>query len=548
MVKLITIIFLSCFLGTAFAATVPTGIPEPPFGLDETVANTVGSGDNNYYTYWIDESAGNCTDTSNPNGSPSSPRCTIPSLSSLSPGDVVQIRGSYTLSSDLTITGTGTSGSPIFVRGDSTSNRTSIDLNSSYQIDINGDYVVFENFSLSGRDRAVSMTYTDYCVIRYVDITGTGTNQGNGAVIAADYSNYLVRAHNSIHDAGNYLDTSQNDMHGFATGWYETYTWDLYNTCYHVGGDCSGNSHDANHNTHHLYIGGNTFYEPRENPIDLKEVNDVVISENHLYNVTESPGGSSVGAPGEAIVLHYGPTTDDGPYNVWVINNHIHDAVYGIVTSDVGTGIYAIGNVIYDCDIGINPDRGGGNFYAYHNTVVDCDKGISSGGSGDGSLDTLDSHGNISAYATTYNLEVYNSVVRSNSTIDHELYYNGGANLGIYWGTTYTSISAWNTAETPIGDDSSEANPGFTNYAGNDFSLTADIDGYNMASVMSTFYSAFGAYINKDIAGTTRPSGVWTQGAYEFDGGSTSSTGSNLGSGQSTLSNLGSGTSTITFR
>lgn len=85
--------------------TAPIGIPEPEFGIHETADAIYGPG---YYTYYIDNTNPNATNTNNPKGTAARPRLTIPDPLILTPGDVVLIAGgAYTQVNDnyLTIRG-----------------------------------------------------------------------------------------------------------------------------------------------------------------------------------------------------------------------------------------------------------------------------------------------------------------------------------------------------------------------------------------------------------------------------------------------------------
>lgn len=497
---------------------MPTGIPRPAFGLDETVASVYG--DANYYTHWVDNTHPNTGASGN--GTPSNPRSTFPAMTSLAAGSVVQVRGgTYSLSANMQISASGTSNSPVFITTGGTASVT-IDLNTR-QIQIGGSYTIFEGFRTIDRDEAIACGGTS-CVVRRCEIIGTGTAvDNNGSMISGGGSTNFVAAWNTVRDGGIWQSTSENDMHALGVGGNQHDTWYLWNTVYHCGGDGCGNGHDANHTTSGLYIGGNEFYECRENAIDLKEVHDVIISENHCHHFVAAPGSPST-SPGEAIVIHYGPTTGDGPYNCWILNNIIHDCTMGIVSSNVqGTGSWWIGNLVYDCSIALNPDRGGGIVRCYHNTIVDCGVGISVGGNGQ-ALTQFVAQGNLVVNANTtsgYHMEVFSSNVRPVSTVTNECYYQGGSNVRIYWGTNYTSVAAW-ISGTTAGDNSIQADPLFTNQAGDIFTLQAGSPcigaGVSMAAVEDTFQSLFpGKTVSllADIDGTDRPDGVWDIGAYQ---------------------------------
>jgi hypothetical protein len=511
MLNRIGIVFIILLIAsTSFAATVPTGIPEPPFGLDETVANTVGTGNNDYYTYWVDNS-GSCSDGGK--GKPASPRCTFPSAGSLIAGDVVQVRGGpYSFSHDYVVSGTGTTNEPIFVRGPDKNDRITINLNGSNAIAATGSYIIIENFKFTNQDEAFGASGSDHCVLRYCEIQGTGTTaDGAGQTISPGGSTYLVAAYNFVHDGGDWQNASQNDMHGLGTGSHHSYTWYLYNTVYHMGGDGVGNSHSANHTSHHVYVGGNTIYQCRENAIDLKEIHDVILSENemHSFSATNSSNGS-------AMVIHYGPNSGNGPFRIWVINNIIHDSVYGISTSDNQNDIYYIGNVLFNLKAGFyHNSSSGGEYFVYHNTIVDTQIAQYWGAGVNG----LDIEGNVAAYASTAELRVEGRP-EPDTNVANELYYDAGSSgANIFWdGKTYNSVSEWIIA-THQGNGSVEQNPLFSNYSDRDFSIQSGSpcinSGKDMSAVMSAYNSSYGASLNKDINGTTRPSGVWDIGAYE---------------------------------
>ena len=87
--------------------TPPVGIPMPPFGITQ-VAGTP--------THYVDNTHSGATDSSNPNGSPTKPRLTIPTT--LSAGAVVEVRGGpYIISSQWSWTLNGTSSAPVFIKG-----------------------------------------------------------------------------------------------------------------------------------------------------------------------------------------------------------------------------------------------------------------------------------------------------------------------------------------------------------------------------------------------------------------------------------------------
>ena len=524
---------LSPFLSTAFfclglfffssaeaAYVLPVGIPAPSFGLEESVESVYGN--DNYYTHWIDNTAANCSDSGN--GSPATPRCTIPSVSSLAAGSVVQLRGGPYIGSILTLGGYGTVLQPIFFRGPSSGNK--INLQRGIRIR-NASYLIVENISWTGvvstpvdiRAGAIGES-TTYISVRRNEATGTGTASA-GSAFSGGGSSYDIAGHdivyawNSVHDFGVWQSATENDTHGFGVGSNHYNNWYLWNTAYHNSGDGIGNGHDANHKTYNLYIGGNHLYENRENAIDLKEVHNVVMSENDMHCYV--PRYSSEGA---AMVIHYGPTGGQGPYNTWTINNKIYDSTVGYAGSDVENGNYIIGNIFYNIDkaIALN-NTGGGSYYVYHNTINNSGVGEWWGVT----TDVLDVAGNIVANTTSgAHMRVDTSAERALATFAKELYYQGDNNVTIMWGTTYNSVAAW-IAGSGKGAGSLQANPLFNNAATHDYSIQSGSPAINagkdMSSVAFAFQTAFGASLLKDRAGVDRPNGIWDIGAYEYVSG-----------------------------
>ena len=287
-----------------------------------------------------------------------------------------------------------------------------------HSVQILGSHIIFEGFKTTDQDEAIVIR-GHHVGFRDNEVVGTGTSaDGNGAMIALGGSDHVVVFRTTIHEGGAWQSPTENDMHGLGVGTNQTSTWYLNNTVYHVGGDAIGNGHNANQTTSGLYIGGNTMYACRENAIDLKEVHDVIISENHMHGFVAS--GSSEGA---AVVAHYGPTRGQGPYNVWTINNLIHDNAIGYSGSDNEAGHYFIGNVFYNNGVAISLNAtGGGEYHFLHNTMVDNGVGQWWGVT----TDSLVVGGNIVANATAgAHLRVDTSAERARADVKNELYLPG---------------------------------------------------------------------------------------------------------------------------
>lgn len=375
---------LSLFCTTALCAAAyqpPTGIPAPPFGIDETVATVYGTAD--YYTYWIDNTHPNSTDTNNPKGTPALPRKTIPSTLTLVAGDVVQIRGGpyASLSDRFAVFASGRADAPVFITGSTVMPELTKFLHVKQ-----AQYLIVEGFRSMASFSIRPMTEGDAnrCIaIRYCEIAGTGAlGVGGYFGVTSSYAKAvasdIVFYANVSRDIGDWRSSTENDRHAFFVGSNSTNVWILENTAYHASGDGIQCSHGASFTSHHIYIGKNHFYECRENAVDLKEANDVVVSENTMHGFR--PTSSSAG---EAIVVHYDPT------NIWILNNLILDCENGIVGSG-SSRLGILGNVIRDvCHTGTtwSPTSSYANgaairvyssmgVYIAQNTLYNCDFGI----------------------------------------------------------------------------------------------------------------------------------------------------------------------------
>ena len=87
-------------------------------------------------------------------------------------------------------------------------------------------------------------------------------------------------------------------------------------------------------NLSYTFIGGNTIHEDRENGVDIKRAQDVIVSQNTIYGyvVRDSSGG-------EAVVVH------SGPQRVLIVNNVVARSHQGLVSTGA-TGYYVVGNLI----------------------------------------------------------------------------------------------------------------------------------------------------------------------------------------------------------
>lgn len=412
--------------------------------------------------YYIDNTHSLATDTGNPNGYPARPRLTMPT--SLPAGAVVVVRGGpYTPANFTNLQWLGTPTAPIWISGDPA---TRTNFRNTWRLR-QASYVLIENIAWSHQLEAnldlrpgSDSEKISHVAVRNCTITGLGTpNTGQSFSQSSGYANpvtHVVYVDCEASYGGQWDLGSQNDHHGFGVGTNHQYTWWIRCYAHHMGGDAYGNGHDANHSTHHLFYDRCRSDDTNgEDAVDLKEVHAVVFSGCDFRG---------------SFVIHYGPTTGEGPYDFWLINSTLGNPgadafVSTALNSAPGSSAWIIGNVIQNAGRGLYPDRGGGTFFLLNNTLVDCASGILA----TGAVDSITAQNNL-VYGGTTQIRVDSSAVRAASTFTNSLVFRPSGSVSIAWGSTFSSVSGW-ISGTTAGDDSLGADPEFTNSASGDFSL-----------------------------------------------------------------------------
>ena len=339
--------------------------------------------------YYIDNTHASATDASNTYGTPNRPRATIPEIT-YDAGSYVEIHGGpYTGGGQLIITANGTEQAPVWIRGSSEATRPTI----RGETILKGSYIFVENLLYDADQQGIALrvhndSYLHHVIIRNIEMMGSGTDVGFNSAISitgsdANRFHDIIIYNNHIHDLGDHTASAdENDYHGIAPSSNFDRVWILNNHIHHMGGDSVqvgvASIPDASRGSH-VYIGNNEFHDDHENAVDIKEVNNVIVSGNLAYGY-EGTGSSS----GSVIVAH------NSPDNIWVINNIVHSALLGLVTTD-STNTWFIGNIVYN--IHHNPAaswdpnsgyamgsaihfRGSSSGGAVNNTVFDYDIGI----------------------------------------------------------------------------------------------------------------------------------------------------------------------------
>ncbi|MBN1506436.1 MAG: fibronectin type III domain-containing protein [Sedimentisphaerales bacterium] len=343
----------------------PIGIPDPNFGVRETYRmyddpanrnesltyNASGAG--GYYTHYVDKDHPSATNAGNPYGTIAKPRVSMPSMATVLPGSVVEIHGKgYT--GNTVWSCEGTPEQPIFIRGVSRDERPIFTSGNTYP---SGRYMIFENIHWQGA----------YVIIRPLDADDPASyicvrqcesqSHNYSALYPVSYTSgmscrYIVMYGNEVHPDNMTPPDSQDEPDNVAIGYIgrTEHYWIVDNHIYGAAGDACGSGHGANYQVKDVYMGRNVMHDCSENAVDVKEVENVIISQNAMFNMA---GGTSGQIDGVPIVLHYGP--DDGPKNTWVLFNEIYNANGCAI--QVGGGVkypvYVIGNVIHDIRNGV---------------------------------------------------------------------------------------------------------------------------------------------------------------------------------------------------
>ena len=531
----------------------PIGIPSPSFGIEEPTysasihcpnwplnVNSKANGDN-YDCYYIDNSV-SCTDSGNLYGYPDNPRCTLPE-GSLSAGAFVDVRGGvttpYTAGGDrFDWTGTGTPQDYILITGKNAAQAPILSEFIHIGTGNSASYMILENMKIKPPKYGISLRPTtdghdiDHISLRNLEIRGTGnfkvcSSVSVGLYNTQDYPNSetsnVVVYNVTSYDSGQWNATSEDDCSSFYMQGNSHYFWVLDSLSYRTGGDSVAGGHAANRTSSHYYIGGNNFYQNRENGIDIKEINNIVISGNTIYN--HRPIDS---APGEAIVIHYG-SHSVGPNEAWVIFNTIHDNENGIVFT-MADNAYIIGNLIYEINH-TNPDwnptsaysngagihiRGVDKAYVTGNTLYGYDTGIQI------PLGSSEYHIENNILSNRREPSGYEVHIASGATsvdFDYNLFhYSEASSLFGYDSSSPRDLSYLQGVGVCL--HCLEDDPLFADTGNNNFELVGGspaIDTGMVSSVYQTFFDTYGENISRDMNGIIRPQGsAWDIGAYEY--------------------------------
>jgi len=349
--------------------------------------------------YYINNETGN---DANGNGTPTSPRLTIPQDMDHPAGTVIVVEATATTY----VTG-GDGRWQMYMKGNRTKKCWIVGRNGLPKLDdefrmISCYHTIVDGFEWTKTGNAHyqvhDSAYSEYLTLRNCkSVSGTGAAL-SGALHACAGSSNLLKSKGLViwncemSNYGENLATSiENDIHAFKPHQNYTDIWMLDCVSTNLGGDCvqvGGANTPVANRCERVYIAKNDFSNTLENAVDIKSARDIVISQNEMYNFNRAgtSGGLDVATP---VIIH------DDPVNVWCLANTAHNIANGLMCTG-GDGVHFLGNVLYDIDpvMAYDPDNAYGIGHAFnmrattngtiaYNTVYDYSGGFAGAGAQD---------------------------------------------------------------------------------------------------------------------------------------------------------------------
>ena len=280
-------------------------------------------------------------------------------------GTVLDFTG-QTISQDMSMNCQGTEADPAFIVGGTLMGASDIFM-------ITGSWCYFVDTKFV---RVQPRPTGDHMVFRNVEIRDL---QKNGMNI---YGSNIVLTESEIH----HNQPSGRDAHGIQVAQGAVDVWILANIGHHNSGDSLQGCHGCTANPpRNVYIGGNTFYSDRENAVDFKWIENVIVEGNVFYGYLSArpdtewcfDDGSSCGtwnsgSDGSAVVIG----SDGTPNGVVIKDNEIYDSINAVRVEE-GVGIQIINNnmtnITSRC---LQLDKDGENMLFQENTCTNADRGI----------------------------------------------------------------------------------------------------------------------------------------------------------------------------
>jgi len=345
----------------------------------------------------------------------------------LNAGEVLSFTD-QTINSDATLTCSGTEASPAFILGGTLTGNNDV-------FRISGSWCVFIDTVF---DNVQPRTSGDHHIFRNVEITRVAGKNG----MDLGGSNMVIVDSEIHHNQG-------DDRHGMQVTRGAESVWILRNYVHHNGGDgiqaCHKCSADPPRN---VYIGQNLFHSDRENAIDFKYIENVIVEGNTIHSLVSAPrdemwcfddgsscGVFSSGSDGSAIVVG----SDGGPTNVLIIGNEIYDTNHAIRIEE-GTAIRVEDNFLHDINRQcLQLDKDGFDTVFSGNTCINADRGIFQNWRVNFSL-TVDD--NLFENLSGPSVEYETRAVGEASSLTNNIFRNSGP--VIYANTTATTESTIN--------------------------------------------------------------------------------------------------------
>lgn len=476
----------------------PIGIPAPPFGITE-VAGTP--------THYVDNTHPSATDSSNPNGTPTRPRATVPTV--LAAGSVVEVRGGpYTLGS-VAWTANGTAQSPVHIKG---VGMPVFNGASSGRIAAVGSYFIIDGLVLNNVPLVFASGVHHFSLRRSI-LRNFSPSVNASAIYPVGTD--MVFYGNEIHNNGDPNSNLEVDIHAIKPDTGSNRIWIVDNHIHHNGGDAVqiGNVASAEPWPQFIYIGRNVIHEDRENAVDVKRARDVIVSQNVMYGYV--PRSSSSGA---ATVAH------NNPQRVWIVANRVALSVQGIVSTGAD-GYFVIGNIIHNIshlatDTAYDPNnmyQSAGiitynttNSYHINNTLYAVDAGIS--------------------YPSgTVKTEIVNNIIGGLQQPSHHVGFGSTTQLSLsVFANNLVDATARIKVSGGINSCSGftaclNADPRFIDAANSSFDLRGDSPAVDVGvthPLYALFQSTYGISLAFDAKGAPRPLGrAFDLGALEATGG-----------------------------
>jgi hypothetical protein len=369
--------------------TMPLGIPDVPAGLEvDTALPTPPSPWNTSTANWYYVKQGGVAVD---NGTPAAPRGTFPTLCA---GCFIVLDNTATLSvTNLTLNfSAGTSGSRVWLIGSGQvglgSGSTRAQISHTGDVTITGDHFYIDGLRFHAANQnqigvafgSASATI-DIALIRDTEISGTGVvrsgNSGNAmqGVNSSTPSQFVVFYQTSWHDIGAWDPASLGsdiDCHCFQINNDVQDIWILESEFYHCQGDgiqftAAGDATPFANFAERVYVGRSTAYENLQAGFWFKHGDDLIFSENTVYNQNQRAGiGAGTGDP-----IGMGGQYDFA--EVWFIANRIYDTDnpirFASVSNTLRSVIYLVGNVITNANwagsVNANSANTGGSAIAF---------------------------------------------------------------------------------------------------------------------------------------------------------------------------------------